>query len=138
MELEVHWAGNDAQRIGQLYQNERGVVFFEYDPGWTIGPRELSPIYLPNSTRGAVSTPTPEFGGLYGLFQDTLPDWWGERLMQRHFESRGIPWSKVTALRKLACQGDRKMGALAFRPSMDPDDFNSSTTFPPLRKSSDK
>lgn len=138
MELEVHWAGNDAQRIGQLYQNERGVVFFEYDPGWTIGPRELSPIYLPNSTRGAVSTPTPEFGGLHGLFQDTLPDWWGERLMQRHFESRGIPWSKMTALRKLACQGDRKMGALAFRPSMDPDDFNSNTTFPPLRKSSDK
>ena len=126
MELEVHWAGNAAQRVGRLYQNERGVVFFEYDPGWTTGPRELSPIYLPNSTRGAVSTPTPEFGGLHGLFQDTLPDWWGERLMQRHFESRGIPWSKVTALRKLACQGERKMGALAFRPSMGPDDFNSS------------
>jgi serine/threonine-protein kinase HipA len=126
MELEVHWAGKEAQQVGRLYQNERGGVFFEYDPTWSAGPRELSPIYLPNSTRGAVSSPTPEFGGLHGLFQDTLPDWWGERLMQRHFESRGIPWSKVTALRKLACQGDRKMGALAFRPSMDEDDFNRS------------
>jgi serine/threonine-protein kinase HipA len=124
MDLEVHWAGRDAQCVGRLYQNERGVVFFEYDPSWSAGQRELSPVYLPNSTRGAVCTPTPGFGELHGLFQDTLPDWWGERLMQRHFESRGIPWNKVTALRKLACQGDRKMGALAFRPAMDDADFN--------------
>lgn len=124
MELDVHWAGSDPQRIGRLYQNERGTVFFEYDPAWRAGSRELSPIYLPNSTQGAVSTPTPGFGELHGLFQDALPDWWGERLMQRHFESRGIPWNRVTALRKLACQGNRKMGALAFRPSLDDADFN--------------
>jgi serine/threonine-protein kinase HipA len=61
---------------------------------------------------------------LHGLFQDALPDWWGERLMQRHFEERGVPWKRVTALRKLACQGDRKMGALAFRPDLDSADFN--------------
>lgn len=124
MELEVRWAGPDAQRVGRLYQTERGTVFFEYDPTWRAGRRELSPIYLPNSTQGAVSTPTPGFGELHGLFQDTLPDWWGERLMQRHFEACGIPWNRVTALRKLACQGDRKMGALAFLPAMDGMDFN--------------
>lgn len=124
MELEVHWAGRDAQRIGRLYQNDRGAVFFEYDAAWRAGSRELSPIYLPNSTQGAVGTPTPGFGELHGLFQDALPDWWGERLMQRHFESRGIPWNRVTALRKLACQGNRKMGALAFLPEMDDGDFN--------------
>lgn len=124
MELEVHWAGSDGQRIGRLYQNDRGTVFFEYDAAWRAGSRELSPIYLPNSTQGAVSTPTPGFGEIHGLFQDALPDWWGERLMQRHFESRGIPWNRVTALRKLACQGDRKMGALAFLPAMDDGDFN--------------
>lgn len=113
MELEVHWTGRDEQRIGRLYQNDRCTVFFEYDPAWRAGSRELSPIYLPNSTPGAVSTPGTGFGELHGLFQDALPDWWGERLMQRHFESRGIPWNRVTALRKLACQGNRKMGALA-------------------------
>ena len=124
MELEVHWAGEDGQRIGRLYQDERGAVFFEYDPQWRSGRRELSPLYLPNETVGAVLTPTPGFGQLHGLFQDALPDWWGERLMRRHFEDRGIPWKKVTALRKLACQGDRKMGALAFRPEMTGTDFN--------------
>ena len=124
MELEVHWAGEDGQRIGHLFQDERGAVFFEYDPQWRSGRRELSPLYLPNETAGAVLTPTPGFGQLHGLFQDALPDWWGERLMRRHFEDRGIPWKKVTALRKLACQGDRKMGALAFRPEMAGTDFN--------------
>ena len=124
MELEVHWSGRDAARIGTLYQNERGRVFFEYDAAWRAGSRELAPIYLPNSTLGAVSTPTPGFGELHGLFQDALPDWWGERLMQKHFEARGIPWNRVTALRKLACQGNHKMGALAFQPAMDEMDFN--------------
>ncbi len=124
MELEIVWTGKAEQRIGRLYQDESGVVFFEYDAGWRTGRRELSPLYLPNETIGAVTTPTPGFGGLHGLFQDALPDWWGERLMRRHFEERGIPWNRVTVLRKLACQGDRKMGALAFRPDPDGADFN--------------
>jgi serine/threonine-protein kinase HipA len=124
MELEVHWGGRNESRVGTLYQDERGRVFFEYDAAWRAGTRELSPIYLPNPTQGAVTTPTPEFGELHGLFQDTLPDWWGERLMRRHFETRGIPWNRVTALRKLACQGNHKMGALSFLPAMDGMDFN--------------
>lgn len=124
MELEVHWCGRREQRVGRLYQDARGVVFFEYDSLWRTGRCELSPLYLPNETTGAVTAQTPMFGELHGLFQDALPDWWGERLMQRHFEERGIPWNKVTALRKLACQGDRKMGSLAFRPDPDRGDFN--------------
>jgi serine/threonine-protein kinase HipA len=126
MELEVHWAGREPRRIGRLYQNERGTVFFEYDAAWRAGFLELSPIYLPNSTLGAVSTPTPGFGSLHGLFQDALPDWWGERLMRQYFEKAGIPWNRVTALRKLACQGNRKMGALSFEPRMENADFNDS------------
>lgn len=124
MELEIHWADDAAARVGRLYQNARGTVFFEYDEAWTSGNRELSPLYLPNTTRGALSTQTPAFGALHGLFQDALPDWWGERLMRSHFESLGIPWNRVTELRKLAAQGDRKMGALSFRPSFDSKDFN--------------
>lgn len=126
MELEVLWAGRNPRRVGRLYQNERGRIHFEYDPAWRAGGPELSPFHLPNSTTGAVATPTPGFGELHGLFQDALPDWWGERLMRRFFEKAGIPWNRVTALRKLSCQGERKMGALAFLPAMDEADFNDS------------
>jgi serine/threonine-protein kinase HipA len=123
MDLEVHWAGNHPQRIGRLYQDLRGAIYFEYDESWQAGNRELSPIYLPNTTSGAVRSSTPHFGELHGLFQDALPDWWGERLMQKFFEERGIPWNRVSTLRKLACQGSRKMGALQFLPSLDEDTF---------------
>jgi serine/threonine-protein kinase HipA len=123
VELEVHWAGRNLERIGRLFQDPRGTIFFEYDGAWRAGNRELSPLYLPNETSGAVATNTSAFGPLHGLFQDALPDWWGERLMRLHFEERGIPWAKVTTLRKLACQGERKMGALAFRPDPGGTDF---------------
>ncbi|MEK7950387.1 type II toxin-antitoxin system HipA family toxin [Luteolibacter soli] len=109
------------QEVGRLHQDDRGQVMFEYAASWRSGSpsRELSPLYLPNSTTGAVATPTPAFGPLFGLFQDALPDWWGEQMMRRLFDEKGIPWNKVTALQKLACQGDRKIGALAYRPVMD-------------------
>lgn len=129
MELQVEYRPvSDAapEPVGTLYQDARGTVFFEYVAAWRNGNRELSPLYLPNRTRGAVSTPTPQAGELFGLFQDALPDWWGEQMMRSHFADKGIPWSKVTSLRKLSCQGDRKMGALQFAPVMDGDNFTDS------------
>lgn len=123
MELEVQWAGHEPSRIGRLFQDAGGAIFFAYDAAWQAGQRELSPLYLPLSLSGAVRSSTPHFGELHGLFQDALPDWWGERLMQKFFEERGIPWNRVSTLRMLACQGTRKMGALQFLPSLDDDVF---------------
>lgn len=129
MELKVEYqAAFDAtpENVGTLYQDARGTVFFEYAAAWRSGARELSPLYLPNRTSSAVSTPTPHAGELFGLFQDALPDWWGEQMMRSRFAELGIPWSKVTALRKLSCQGDRKMGALKFSPVLDGENFTDS------------
>jgi serine/threonine-protein kinase HipA len=123
MELEIHWAGTDPARIGRIFQDAAGGIYFSYDPQWQAGHRELSPIYLPLSLQGATRTSTPHYGELHGLFQDALPDWWGERLMQKFFEQRGIPWNRIHTLRKLSCQGSRKMGALQFMPSTDDSSF---------------
>ncbi|MGC4013528.1 MAG: type II toxin-antitoxin system HipA family toxin [Luteolibacter sp.] len=125
MELTVEYAGKSGPLpVGRLYQDARGTVYFEYDAAWRGGGRELSPLHLPNATTGAVVSPTPMFSELHGLFEDVLPDWWGRRMMRQRFTEAGIPWHKVTALQKLACQGDRKMGALVFRPVLDDRNFN--------------
>lgn len=125
MELTVDYAAPTGPiPVGRLYQDPRGHIYFEYAATWRTGARELSPLYLPNDTLGAVIPSTTSFGGLFGLFQDALPDWWGERMMRQRFENLGIPWHKVTSLRKLACQGERKMGALLFRPVLEETDFN--------------
>lgn len=126
MELRVEYQpAYDAasESVGTLYQDARGTVYFEYATTWRSGARELSPLYLPNRTAGAVTTPTPQAGELFGIFQDALPDWWGEQMMRSRFAELGIPWSKVTSLRKLSCQGDRKMGALKFSPVLDGGNF---------------
>ena len=115
----------EAAPVGRLYEDRAGVVWFEYDAAWRAGGIELSPIYLRlRDAQGVLTTPSREFGPLFGLFQDALPDWWGERLMRRFFEHAGVPWRRVTPLQKLACQGRRKPGALTFTPEMEDSDFH--------------
>jgi serine/threonine-protein kinase HipA len=119
MELTVHYAPDGlatARAVGRLYENSRGTIYFEYDEAWRASGIELSPLHLPRALTGAVVTPSRSFGPLFGLFDDALPDWWGRQLMRRFFGELGIPWNRVTALQQLACGGESKMGALAFRP----------------------
>jgi len=118
MKVEVIYrGGSERSVIGYLTESRSGRISFEYFPGWTARGIELSPMYLPNSTEGAVYTPTPHYGSLFGLFSDSLPDWWGAQMMKCYFEEKGIPWEKVTPLQKLACMGDYGMGAIAYTPA---------------------
>jgi serine/threonine-protein kinase HipA len=120
MELTVHYAPEGlaaARAVGRLYEDSRGAVYFEYDKAWRADGLELSPLHLPRSLTGAVAGPARTYGPLFGLFDDALPDWWGEQMMRRFFGDLGIPWNRVTALQKLACGGESKMGALVFRPA---------------------
>lgn len=95
MELRVDYApggGIDPSVVGRLYQDRQGVVWFEYDPAWRASGIELSPVFLRlRDAQGALTSPSRDFGPLFGLFQDALPDWWGERLMRRFFDQLGVP-----------------------------------------------
>lgn len=124
MKLDVRFLGlEDQPLVGSLADDAQGRVFFQYHPGWIARGIELSPIRLPLSLSGPVTTPTPAFSPLFGLFDDSMPDWWGQRIMRHHFADLGIPWDKVRALDKLACQGAFSMGALAYEPDLSPASF---------------
>ncbi len=129
MRLDVYYCGaGEHQLVGELLETATGQIYFEYAVDWREGVRELSPVHLPNATNFAVTTKHAGFSPLHGLFADSLPDWWGEQLMRRKFELAGIPWRRVTALQKLACQGARSIGALSYEPSLADDSFRSSLT----------
>jgi len=98
-----------------LLGNLDGKIFFEYHPDWVKRGIELSPIYLPSDLKGSNTTPTPAFGPLYGLFADSLPDWWGEQMMKHYFGKKGLPWNDVSILQKLACTGRHAMGAMGYQ-----------------------
>ncbi|MET0262928.1 MAG: type II toxin-antitoxin system HipA family toxin [Rariglobus sp.] len=111
----VHYQG---LKVGELAV-ARGGTFFEYAAGFIASGHELSPFQLPLS--GGVKTRDPAVPTmrLHGLFEDSLPDHWGRRVMMAWFRERGTPEHAVTPLMMLAYVGQRAMGALDYSPELD-------------------
>ena len=64
-----------------------------------------------------VFIPTKEyFGGLFGVFGDSLPDGWGNLLLNRMLRKKGMKPEEMTMLNRLAIVGQYGMGALTYRP----------------------
>lgn len=119
--LEVRLAFDDVERtVGTLAARDRRT-YFEYDPAFLATGPEISPVRLPLRA-GVHEGPATPFGGLHGVFADSLPDGWGLLLMDRAFRQRGIARERVTALDRLAFLGPRAMGALTYHPSTGPEE----------------
>ncbi len=113
----------DAERVvGFLAESgarpaERRIVF-EYAPEFLADPLWLSPFKLPPGP-GLFEHRDREFGPIFGLFDDSLPDGWGLLLMDRFFNQQGIRPAEVSVLDRLAFLGTRTMGALTYHPPAD-------------------
>ncbi|MDU9050772.1 MAG: type II toxin-antitoxin system HipA family toxin [Candidatus Electrothrix sp. Rat3] len=90
-------------------------LFFEYHSSWLQRNLELSPFILP-AKAGLVEHQQRNFGPLFGLFDDSLPDGWGLLLMDRHFRSLGREPSTLSPLDRLLYLGRSTMGALTYYP----------------------
>jgi serine/threonine-protein kinase HipA len=91
---------------------------FEYDPAWADGGRPLSPLLLPNR-RGVFVFPGLQevtFQRLPPLLADSLPDRFGNALVDAWMAEQGVRADQITPLDRLAYAADRSMGALVFRP----------------------
>ncbi len=103
------------QIVGRLAQTPTDLAF-EYDPGFIATGHALSPFNLP--LRPGVQTRGR--GRLPGLFDDSLPDAWGRRVMLEWFRQQGTPEHEVTPLAMLAFVGNHGMGALTYEPAQNP------------------
>ena len=76
-EIEVRYTSspNDSLSVGIL-ASDRRRVFFEYSNDWLQRNLELSPFSLPLRP-GLLEHKQREFGPLFGVFDDSLPDGWG-------------------------------------------------------------
>ncbi len=114
--------------VGTLAQTSDKRIAFQYADDWRQDRFPISPFSLP--LREDVFLPPEKsrdrFRGLFGVFADSLPDAWGELLLDHHLSSMGIDPGSLTALDRLAYVGDSGMGALEYRPSSHADyDFGS-------------
>jgi len=56
------------------------------------------------------------FNGLFGVFNDSLPDGWGNLIIDRFLLKQNINSAEINVLNRLAMVGDLGMGALTYEP----------------------
>ena len=109
--------------IGAVALEEgREVAAFEYDPAFAGSGIEIAPLTMPLSdqvyTFPELSRMT--YQGLPGLLADSLPDRFGNALIDAWLATRGRAPVSFNAVERLCYTGNRGMGALEFEPSIGP------------------
>lgn len=112
--LTVYLDGRERRKVGRLATQDRRILF-EYDPAFLASGLQLSPFQLP-ARAGVVLGDPAMFDGLFGVFNDSLPDGWGRLLLDRSVERLGILRGSLTPLDRLAYVGRHGMGALSYEP----------------------
>lgn len=118
--LEVYYHN---QRVGFLAETPDHLAAFQYDDNWLKNGFSISPLSLP--LNGNVFVPPEKcrerFRGFFGVFADSLPDSWGQLLLDSHLEAIGISRDEIGPLDRLAFIGRSGMGALEYYPAKEAD-----------------
>ncbi len=120
MIARVHLWG---RTIGAVSMDEgRDCAAFQYDPAFAASGIQLSPLVMPLSDQvyEFPALPRNTFHGLPGLLADSLPDRFGNALINAWLATRGRTPESFTAIERLCYTGTRGMGALEFAPILGP------------------
>ena len=111
--------------VGALAPSSSGAFAFEYDSAWARRGIELAPILMRVTSRARthVFTGLPEhtFLRLPPMIADSLPDKFGNAIVDAWLATQGVTAAEVTALDRLTYLGDRGLGALEYRPANSPE-----------------
>jgi serine/threonine-protein kinase HipA len=115
--IEVELWGH---QVGALARDPAsGFYAFRYEDSFRRRGIEPAPLRMPvGPSRTWIFPNLPErtYHGLPALLNDSLPDAFGNALIEKSLVSMGVPKEAVTPLDRLAYLGNRAMGALQFRP----------------------
>ncbi len=101
--------------VGTLAITEEGLAAFEYDATFLQNGFAISPFYLPLK-QGVFIAHREPFNGLFGVFNDSLPDGWGTLLTDRMLKEKGYNPYEINILQRLALVGTTGNGALTYHP----------------------
>lgn len=98
------------------------VASFEYDAAFAQSGIQIAPMVMPLSRRvyRFPELARPTFHGLPGLLADSLPDKFGNALINAWLASQGRQPGSFNAVERLCYTGERGMGALEFAPAIGP------------------
>ncbi|MEW8453233.1 MAG: HipA domain-containing protein [Candidatus Thiodiazotropha sp.] len=98
------------------------TAVFEYDQAFIRSGIEVAPLTMPLSNRlySFPQLPRETFHGLPGLLADSLPDRFGNLLIDAWLASQGRDSDSFNAVERLCYIGRRGMGGLEFAPIIGP------------------
>jgi serine/threonine-protein kinase HipA len=106
-----------------VWDQASSVASFEFDPGFFRNSWDIAPLTMSLSDSGAgriygfPGIPAETFKGLPGLLSDSLPDKFGQQLINTWLAIHGRPENSMNPVEMLCYIGKRGMGALEFRPA---------------------
>ena len=109
------------RRIGAVsWDDERAVGVFQYDPAFVNAGIEVAPLTMPvRETPYAFAPLNREtFSGLPGMLADSLPDRFGNRLIDAWLAQTGKAPETFNPVDRLCYIGRRGIGALEFEPTL--------------------
>ncbi|HET8817625.1 MAG TPA: type II toxin-antitoxin system HipA family toxin [Pseudidiomarina sp.] len=105
------------------FDTDKGYGSFEYANSFIQSGIELAPLTMP--LRAGIynfpGLPYPTFRGLPGLLADSLPDDFGNAVMNAWVAAQGKSPQHITPLQRLQYTGTRAMGALEYTPPLNKD-----------------
>ena len=109
--------------VGYLIEMEDNKIAFQYDEEWIESGFSISPFSLPLTNKIYINQ-KQIFDGLYGVFQDSLPDGWGELLLRRMLLKNGLNYDKLNPLEKLTFLSRSGLGGLYYEPCKNIENTN--------------
>lgn len=130
--LEVSLFGKKAGVLA--WENKFTPGIFEFYDSFALTTLDIAPLTMPLASvqRGDKIFRFSEnqgktFKGLPGMLADSLPDDYGNALIDEYFASKGISPAEVSVADRLGYIGNRAMGALEFKPALREKSLNDST-----------
>lgn len=111
--------------VGAVAAGSTRGYTFEYDPAWVRTGIQLAPVLMPTGGRQRLYTfpnlPEATFHLLPPMIADSLPDRFGNAIIDAWLATKAVAATEVTALDRLTYLGERGMGALEYHPVRSPD-----------------
>lgn len=107
--------------VGALaFDPKTGLSTFEYFPEWRELGVEIAPMHMPLSAQKYrfPQLLSPTYRGLPAIFADTLPDDFGNAVINAWLARQGREPSSFSPVERLLYTGARGLGALEYVPSM--------------------
>ncbi len=103
------------QLVGRLTMGTNDTCLFQYEKEWLDSGFSISPLKLPLRADLFEADYLP-FQGNFGVFEDSMPGGYGEYVLQKELEKRGVNYKALNPLQRLSIVGSSGMGALCYIP----------------------